>query len=405
MLAGLRRDFRLAPLTFLLLAGTVLLFLVVEFSRGKGDDRRNSGRHAFGSVERFEMNADHGVYGPFDLWQGPWWRWWRIPASAFHHGNLLHLVCNISMLWYLGPLLERRMGWWRYLAFWLFAALVPLLPEYLLEQSSIGLSGLGCAMFGWCLVEREFDSAVANRVHDGVVKSTWMFLVGCIVVTTLGLYPIANVAHFAGVGYGWLVARGGRWRSWRLAVRLGHVIVVPLGIWLVLHPFWNARYHAYCGVRAAVQEDHAAAERHYREATRLNSGLSLPWHELARAQLKQDNVLQAWRISVDGLKANRSSKSLTELVQYVWQQLPKSDRAAGRKHLETAFAGETEVWIKRLQLADHPVVDADLGDMLRELFPGSRPDESGSPPDASPRRKRPKVDPDQNDSAAEGQLL
>ncbi len=406
MLSGLRRDFRLAPLTFSLLAGAVLLFLVVEFSRGKGGDPMTSGRRAFGAVETLALTADHDIYGPFDLWQGPWWRFWRILPSAFHHANFLHIVGNISMLWYLGPLLERRLSWWRYLAFWIMAAVVPFLPEYWLGHSPIGLSGVACAMFGWCLIERRYDSVVASRAHDGFVKTTWMFLVGCIVLKVLDILPVANVAHFTGVGYGWLVAHGGRWQSWRWAVQLSHAVVVSLGIWLVLHPFWNARYHAYCGLKAESDlGDHATAEGHFLQAVRLNPGLALPWHGLAMEQLRQKKMLEAWRVSVDGLKANRSSKNLAELVQHTWRRLPKSDCAAGRKHLETAFAGEADVWIKRLQLTDHPVADSDLGDRLRELFPGSLPNEPGSLPDSSPRRKRPKLDPDLNDSAAEGQLL
>ena len=120
MFAALRRDFRFAPVTFSLLAASVVLFIAVEMAESRIEDPRGA-RHVFGMVVMLGFGKSDEVSGPFALWDGPWWRWLRIPASAFHHANLMHLFFNVSTLWVLGPLLERRMRRAAYLGFWFFA--------------------------------------------------------------------------------------------------------------------------------------------------------------------------------------------------------------------------------------------------------------------------------------------
>src|SRR5258707_1073411 len=84
MFAALARDFRLARVTFSLLALSVAFFLGVEWYRTVSNDPL-AGRGTFGSVEPLLIRGEEELHGPFDLWEGPWWRWLRVPASAFHH--------------------------------------------------------------------------------------------------------------------------------------------------------------------------------------------------------------------------------------------------------------------------------------------------------------------------------
>src|SRR5690606_21738384 len=51
------------------------------------------------------------LFGPFDLWDG---QWWRIPISGFHHAGFVHLIVNCLSMVTLGQLLERRMPRWLY---------------------------------------------------------------------------------------------------------------------------------------------------------------------------------------------------------------------------------------------------------------------------------------------------
>ncbi len=399
MFAALSRDFRFAPVTFSLLAVSVALFIAVELAGPKIEDPKGA-HHVFGMVVVLHFGGDDEVSGPFALWDGPWWRWLRIPASAFHHANVLHLFFNVSTLWVLGPLLERRMRRAAYLGFWFFASLVPLLPEYFLGTTPLGLSGVACAMFGWCLIERQFDPAVARRLSEQAIRSFWIFLFAMLILTALDVLHIANVAHFTGVAYGWLNARASHHRTGRRAWIATHALL-PVAIYLLLHPFWNANYHALLGRRA---KDLSAGVRHFREAVRRDPALAQVWLSLADERARNGDFLAAWRLVIDGLRHNRSSSVLTDAARRVWMMLPADEREAAREVLQTAFAGETSEWSERLRLVDAPAPVS-----LDEPVDAGRFPLEGDATKLEGRRGRKRsvkpIDPEQIDSAAEGRTL
>lgn len=403
MFAALRRDFRFAPVTFSLLAASVALFAAVELARGRIDDPKGV-NHVFGMVVTLGFGKDDEVTGPFALWDGPWWRWLRIPASAFHHANLLHLVFNVSTLWLLGPLLERRMRRAAYLGFWFFASLVPLLPEYFVGTTPLGLSGVACAMFGWCLIERQFDPAIERRLPEQAIRSFWFFLFLMMVLTALDVLHIANVAHFTGVAYGWLNARAAHHRTGRRVWIAGHALL-PLVIYFLLHPFWNANYHALLGRRA---DDPSIAESHFREALRLNPAMPHVWLGLVDERVQDRDWLAAWRLVLEGLSHNRSSGDLTDAARLVWKKLPTDKREEARAELKTTFTGAAQEWSERLRMNDSPL--SAFESLLRDLpLDGDRSATDDEPSNSSGRRGRKPlakpVDPDQVDSAAEGRTL
>lgn len=403
MFSALRRDFRFAPVTFSLLAASVALFVAVELARPRIKDPKGVS-HVFGMVVTLHFGNDDEVTGPFALWDGPWWRWLRIPASAFHHANLLHLVFNVSTLWFLGPLLERRMRRAAYLGFWFFASLVPLLPEYFLGSTPLGLSGVACAMFGWCLIERQFDANIARRLPEQAIRSFWMFLFAMMILTAFDVLRIANVAHFTGVAYGWLNARASHHRTGRRAWIAGHALL-PFVIYLVLHPFWNANYHALLGRRA---ESLSAGVPHLREAVRLNPALPLAWVLLADERAQQGEFLAAWQLVIDGLKSNRSSEVLRNAGRRIWMFLPVEDRQQARDVLQTAFADDAAEWSERLKMTDPPTSVLDRFLLSEPIDPGSV-DVEGDALKRNGRRGRKRsvkpIDPDQTDSAVEGRTL
>ena len=405
MIAALRRDFRSAPVTFCLLAASVVLFLAVEFSSSKGSI--DEARRDFGAVAGRQYEEE--VHGPFDLWDGPWWRWLRIPISAFHHGNLLHLVFNVSSLWMLGPLMERRMSRGAYLGFWFFSATVSLLPEFYLGHYAVGLSGTWCAMFGWCLIERQYDPQIARRLSEQAVVSIWMFLFLFVGLTALGVVNIANVAHFTGVGYGWLNARAARNRVGRKAWVASHALL-PLAIFGVLHPIWNPSYHAFLGRRL---ENLSAAVPHFREAVRRDPALPRVWLSLAAERGLTGDFLQSWRLAITGLQHNRSSEALSNFARDVWLLLPERDREAARKSLQDAFASDSDGWEERLRMSAASVVQQpgsvfdDWPAVGTNVFEPGPTDEDSSKSSGRRGRKRTvkPIDPDQTDSAAEGRTL
>jgi GlpG protein len=98
-----------------------------------------------------------------------------------------------------------------------------------------------------------------RRIVDQRLANLFMiWLVGCIVVTQLGIARIANAAHVGGLIFGVLTAMVfvRRERLWLFAPLLAAVVVlsfVPL-FWCPLSPQWRA-------LHAARQTEHATANR------------------------------------------------------------------------------------------------------------------------------------------------
>ena len=407
MFAALARDFRTAPITFVLLAASVVLFFAVELEQTRKKDAL--ARRSYGAVsELFFVNGED-IHGPFDLWDGPWWRWVRIPASAFHHANLLHLFFNVSTLWFLGPLMERRMRRVTYLSFWFFASLIPMLSEFYLQHLPIGLSGVGCAMFGWCLVERWHDPAVAHRVHDGVVRNLWGCLFVCVALTAAGLLNIANLAHFVGVGYGWLNARASRARFGGLMWLGGHLLI-PVAIYGVLHPVWIGRYHAFVGRQLAHDKGLTTGVPFFQEAVRRDPALPSAWISLASERVAQADFLAGWELAIKGLEYNRSSDELENLCRAIWGLLPQKERDAAMQVLKKTFLDESDAWSKRLIAAAPPAKGPEVSplvELLQQEYDSREQqlEEAARKGRTGRKRKAPAIDPDHEGSAVEGRTL
>ncbi len=54
---------------------------------------------------------------PYDLWDG---ELWRVLASGFHHGGIIHLLFNVLSLAYLGSILEQKLGRLQFFLFFVF---------------------------------------------------------------------------------------------------------------------------------------------------------------------------------------------------------------------------------------------------------------------------------------------
>jgi membrane associated rhomboid family serine protease len=72
-------------------------------------------------IEYYKAQYILGAQSQFELWDGAWW---TVLTTALHHGDVVHLLCNTLGLWWLGRLLETRMGSWRYALFCLSATAV-----------------------------------------------------------------------------------------------------------------------------------------------------------------------------------------------------------------------------------------------------------------------------------------
>lgn len=133
------------------------------------------------------------------MWQGEFWRPF---SSALPHGNILHLVFNLSWVAVLGARMEEAFGSLVTMLWLLVFAGGSMVAQYDLAEGGIGLSGVAYALFGcmWVLSKRDY------RFRDVITPQTTQLMVGwfffCIATTYTGLMPVANVAHGAGAGIG-----------------------------------------------------------------------------------------------------------------------------------------------------------------------------------------------------------
>ncbi len=353
-----------------------------------------------------EMDSPHGF---FDLWRG---EVWRVVVSAFHHGNLLHLLMNGASLALLGYLLEPRMGRIRFLAFTLVTASVSLLPEFLNGSQAVGISGALCAMLGMLMVMRRHDDEVAMYLTDTVVMISLTLLIGCAIATYAGVLHIANLAHFSGLGYGLLAGEifYGRWsgRVWRWTFYAAHLCFIP-AVYFLIHPTWDGNYHWYQAIRA---DDPAQRRKHYETAVQLDPGLTEPWHAMASHQIEDGNPHEAWRTILRGLSFNRSDKRGALISRRIWNGFRTAEgRQRALQSLEEVFGDEAEAWKERLRLVSPPLAFGGLPPWPKERdLERFRLDQSIELPttidgsDASGDRdlNAPSVNPDDPQSAAVG---
>jgi len=202
------------------------------------------------------------------LWRG---ELWRLPLNTLHHANLVHVGFNLYVFWILGAICELAIGSWRYALFLLGAALATTAAsELTIEQGAIGLSGVLFAVFGLMLHLRKRNVFCAQALPPRAIQFLigWLFL--CILLTVTGILPIANVAHFSGLIYGWLAGWAfystHRWlRTRRAGFVVAHALLIPAGLY-IWRPVYDASYHFYLGVEA---KDPAVEMQEYRRALEL----------------------------------------------------------------------------------------------------------------------------------------
>ncbi len=133
---------------------------------------------------------------------------WRLLSYSLLHSGFVHLLFNTMMLVWLGPMLERAYGWWRFLAIYAAGALGGSVLFCLLgdpRSLCVGGSGALFGMMGAALVRnmRAGRHLFSFLDHDGPRQ-----LIGLIVTNlVLGmLIPgVSNTAHVGGLLGGFVV--------------------------------------------------------------------------------------------------------------------------------------------------------------------------------------------------------
>lgn len=162
---------------------------------------------------------------------------WQLLTSAFTHVSLVHIAFNMVALWFLGPQLERFLGWRRYLALYLLSALAGSVAVFWLADptsSTLGASGAVFGLMGALLI-------VAWRVGSDVTQLL-VWLGANVAITFAAGEGISWQGHLGGLAGGLVVAAllvrrtpAGRDRPWAPLAAVA-VVLVALSVaraWLL----------------------------------------------------------------------------------------------------------------------------------------------------------------------------
>ena len=201
---------------------------------------------------------------------------WSLFTSCFVHIAVWHFLFNLYWLFHLGKALEQAIGslWW--FLFFVGAAFVS--SGYQLGVSGDtghGASGVLYAMFGYMWLHRKQVRAFAELLDRQTVIVMFVWLVGCIVATELGLANIGNSAHVTGLMFGVLCGAITRWNSWRRPIVAGLAVFIMGSMLTVFWAPWSADWAAWKALRAHEKEDYRSAIRWYDRAETL--GFEKTW--------------------------------------------------------------------------------------------------------------------------------
>ncbi len=192
MLAVPEINFRRTPVTLIIMAVAVALEVVCTLDPARRDYYNNDLKLGMLSL----------------IWEG---ELWRPLTSSLLHANLLHAAFNMCWLMIFGSVLEARLGSYRFLGVIVLLSYVTAMPEFIVDNFNqpvdrqigcVGFSGVGYGLFGILWIGRRWRPEFRAVCTDGTVQLFigWFFV--CILLTRLGLMPVANIAHGAGCLFG-----------------------------------------------------------------------------------------------------------------------------------------------------------------------------------------------------------
>ncbi len=159
---------------------------------------------------------------------------WQLVTYAFCHEAPGHLLFNMLFLWFLGPMVEQRIGSSRFLQIYLIAAaaggLLHLILYFNDPRPMLGASGAVMAVAVMAAIYYFHVLVYVWGIFP--IKLGWLviIMVSIDVLYLIGPYQtdVANYAHLAGAGIGYWAAKGKwdgldlwRWRARSLWGRLG----------------------------------------------------------------------------------------------------------------------------------------------------------------------------------------
>ncbi|MFC2049095.1 rhomboid family intramembrane serine protease [Chlamydiota bacterium] len=144
---------------------------------------------------------------------------WRLFTPALLHFDLLHIFFNVLWFILLGPQIEFRLGWFKYLILILATAIVSNTAQYLMSGPFfMGLSGVVVGMAAFIWARQQVAPWEGYLLQRFTLIFLAIFVVGMFVLQLAFFFmqiwgsfsasiTIANTAHIAGGVVGYLLGR------------------------------------------------------------------------------------------------------------------------------------------------------------------------------------------------------
>ena len=387
------------PVTLLSVVTIVTLFALVQSYEPEGPNDLG-GLYAYGAASRLQTKAAPDLSGHFALWDG---EWWRMLVSGFHHVDGEHLLSNSIFLFYLGALLELRIGSRWMLVFLIVGTFASLLPCFLLEQSVVGISGGIYAIFGMLVIMRLGDDGLRERLPYVVVLLGLLYIPIGIVLKEMEWLRVSNLGHAAGLVYGLLAGLAfyppsERWVHCRRWFAASHLLLV-LGAYFVVHPILNGRYEW----RRAVQTEGDERLAHLERAVDIEPDLVGAWLMLAREYRRQGRIDLEWQTRLRAVRLNSRNKKLLAALNNAWRRAGPDEEKLAQKQVEEIFPDHAADWQASLGMIAKPQIRRIWSPLASPLYWPPTDARLFSTP-IRPQRA-PSVDPNRRDSALFGTTL
>lgn len=134
----------------------------------------------------------HGANGSPQLY--------RLVTSGFLHLGLAHLALNMLALYFLGPPLERLLGWWRFGALYGLALLGGSTAVYVFDTRYVAVAGASGAIYGL------FAAVLLMARRLGADLRSLVIVIAANFAFTFAISGVSKLGHIGGFVIGALVA-------------------------------------------------------------------------------------------------------------------------------------------------------------------------------------------------------
>lgn len=241
--------------TYVLLGINVFIYFLLELN---GGSTSISTLIAFGAKENMAiMNGE----------------WWRIVTSMFLHIGMPHILLNMLALYFIGTLVERIYGNFRFLLIYFIAGMIGGLASFALNPSlAAGASGAIFGLFGALL----FFGVTYPKVFFQTMGWNVIFVIGINVVFGFSVPQIDNGAHIGGMVGGFFSSMLVMFPTYRRKIiqSLGFVLVLCSTLGLTFYGLQNESVHYDESIITQRAQNYIEDERYKETIDVVTNGLA-----------------------------------------------------------------------------------------------------------------------------------